>query len=246
MTKVVAIIPSRLESSRVHQKPLVDICGMPMIAHIYHRAILSDILDDVWVATDSELIIEQVEKYGGKALLTSNQHQNGTERVAEAASLLGADRVVLVNGDEALLDPTHIADSYNALLNSDAQAAMLVNQFDKHGSTSDFKVVLNYKNEIMYISRADIPCGARIPIKSRFKAYHILAFRKGFLDIYSKMAKSPLEKIEDHEHLRILENGYKMVAKQVESSAISVDTLEDLEFVRRQMYVDPYFQRYRT
>ena len=245
MTKIVAIIPSRLESSRIPKKPVVDILNIPMVAHVYHRTCLSTLLDDVWVATDSEVVKNKVQEFGGKAILTSDQHKNGTERLAEAAKNIDADFVILVNGDEALLNPAHIEESYDALVKSDADASILVNPFYKTNSPSDFKVVLNRKNEVMYISRGDIPCDARNPLEYRLKAYHIMTFRRDFLDVYAGFEKSPMECIEDHEHLRIIENGYKLIARQVDSSAISVDTLDDLEFVRSQMPTDSVYLQYK-
>jgi 3-deoxy-manno-octulosonate cytidylyltransferase (CMP-KDO synthetase) len=216
-----------------------------MVAHVYHRAKLSPILDDVWVATDSELVKHTVETFGGKAIITSSTHANGTERLAEAATNIKSKYVVLVNGDEALLNPDYIEKSYTALTKSDAQASILVNPFRKTNSPSDFKVVVNLKNEVMYISRGDIPCDARNPVDYRFKAYHIMTFHRDFLDVYAKLDKTPMESIEDHEHLRIIENGYKIIACKVESSAVSVDTEDDLDFVRVEMINDPFFQRYK-
>lgn len=246
MSRIIAIIPSRLESSRINRKPLADILGLPMVVHVYYRALLSPILDDVWVATDSTEVKSVVEKFGGKAILTSANHTNGTERIAEAVSNMEADVVVLVNGDEALLNPDYIETSYQTLVQSDAEASILVNPFYKVSSPSDFKVVLNLKNEVMYISRGDIPCDARHPVPHRLKAYHIMAFRRDFLNVYAALDKTPMESIEDHEHLRIIENGYKIVACKVESSAVSVDTPGDLEYVREQMPQDPYFSTYRN
>jgi 3-deoxy-manno-octulosonate cytidylyltransferase (CMP-KDO synthetase) len=242
--KIVGIIPSRLKSTRVPNKPLADILGTPMIVHVYKRASLSLILDEVIVATDSEEIQSVVQQYGGKAVLTSDKHLNGTERIAEVAASMEADVFVLINGDEALLNPEHIQDSVDTLLQSDADSSILVLDFYKKNSPGDFKVVLNAQNEVMYISRNDIPSDARNEVKSMLKAYHILSFRKDFLMKYATMEKSPMEKIEDHEHLRIIENGFKLKAKKVESSSISVDTPEDLAYVRRVMPDDSFYLKY--
>ena len=244
--KVIAFIPSRLSSFRLPDKPLIDICGLPMVVHVYRRALLSDVLDDVWVATDSLKIKEVVEGYGGKVILTSSDHKNGTERLAEAVEHVDCDIAMLVNGDEALVNPDYIEDSFAALLNApDASASILVNRFYKDNSPGDFKFVLNLKKEVMYISRGDIPCSVRNPVEYRYKGYHVMAFRKDFLAQYANWGKTPIEKIEDHEHLRILEHGYKIQATEVYSTAVSVDTPEDLAFVREQMIRDPFFARYR-
>ena len=242
--KVVGIIPSRLHSTRVPNKPLVDIHGLPMIVHVYKRACMSDVLDDVIVATDSEEIKQVVEAHGGKAMLTSPDHQNGTERIAEVAENMELDIAVLINGDEAILNPEHIRDSVEALQESDAGTSILVLDFMKRNSPGDFKFVLNKNNEVMYISRNDIPSDARNEVTSMLKGYHILSFKKDMLLAYAKMEKTPMEKIEDHEHLRLIENGYKLVARKVESNSISVDTPDDLAYVKEVMKTDPYFKQY--
>ncbi len=215
-----------------------------MVVHVYKRAKLASVLADVIVATDSEKIKAVVEGHGGKAILTAKTHQNGTERIGEAARSIECDYVVLINGDEALLNPEYIRVSVDTLINSDASVSLLVNEFTKVRSPSDFKVVLNLRDEVMYISRADIPSDARHPVATRLKAYHIMTFRKAFLETYAQLPKSPMEAVEDHEHLRVIENGYKIKAARVESVAVSVDTPDDLEFTRQQMVNDRFYRRY--
>ena len=145
------------------------------------------------------------------------------------------DVYVLINGDEALLDPKHISIAVDTLIKNDADASMLVCKFHKRNSPSDFKVVLNSKNELMYISRGDIPCEARNSAPFFLKAYHIMAFKKKTIIDYSLMEKSKLELIEDHEHLRLIENGYRIACAFVESNSISVDNENDLIYVREQI-----------
>ena len=244
MAKIIGIIPSRLHSTRVPNKPLVDICGLPLIVHVYNRASLSKILDEVIVATDSVEIANVIEAHNGKAILTSLDHKNGTERIAEVSKQIDCDYVVLINGDEALLNPNYIEASTKALIESNANASILINKFYKKQSPGDFKVIVNKFNEVMYISRGDIPSDARNEVPYYFKAYHILTFRKDFLLKYAEMEKSPMEKIEDHEHLRIIENGYKLIAKEVDSDAVSLDTPQDLEYIRNKMLSDKYFKQY--
>lgn len=244
MNKIIGIIPSRLKSTRVPNKPLVDIHGIPLIIHVYKRALLSKILDDVIVATDSEIIATEVKKNDGKAVLTSSSHRNGTERIAEVAKNIDCDNVVLINGDEALLNPDHISVSVKALMKSNAHASILINKFYNANSPNDFKVVLNKYNQVLYISRQDIPGNFRNKCKFYYKAYHILSFQKEFLLNYAKMEKTPLEKIEDHEHLRIIENGFRLIAKEVKSEAVSLDTYDDLEYIKKKMLKDEWFIKY--
>ena len=223
MKKIIGIIPSRLQSSRLPRKPLKKIHGRPMIIHVLERAKLCTDLSEIYVATDSEEIAKVVKRYHGKAILTSIHHKNGTERMAEAIQDLEGDIFVQIMGDEALLNPAHISDSIEAFRSSkDASASVLVTEFRKENSWGDFKAVLNLNNEIMYISRGDIPCAIRNPVDYRLKIYHLTCFSRDVLEKYSSMPKSPLEKIEDHEFLRLIENGYKIVAKKVDSPSISV------------------------
>lgn len=244
--KTVAILPARLESSRLPRKVLADICGLPMIVHVYKRCLLAKNLDDVYVATDSSEIKMAVEKHSGKVIMTSQKHETGSDRIAEAARSLDADIVVNVQGDEALVDPISIDKAVVGLQeNLEINVSILVNSFSKRGSSSDIKVVVNERNEVMYFSRADIPSDARTENPLLLKAYHIVPFRKNFLLEYASWEKGFLEEIEFNEYLRILEKGYKILAIQVESDAISVDTPEDLEYVRHEMSNDPYFLQYQ-
>ena len=245
MGRSVAIIPARLESSRLPNKVLADILGLPMIVHVFKRCSLAKSLDAVYVATDNNKIRKVVEQYGGEVIMTSAEHQTGTDRIAEAAQDIDADIVVNVQGDEALVNPEYIDKAVDSLVNSSgADVAILVNPFNKRNSPSDIKAVLNEHDEIMYLSRADIPSDARVNNPQMLKAYHIVPLRKDFLLKYAKWEKTELEQIEFNEYLRILEKGYKIQAVRVESDAVSVDTEQDLEFVRGKMKTDKVSQLY--
>ena len=245
MGKVVAIIPSRLESSRLPRKALADILGIPMIVRVFKRCLFAEKLDEVYVATDSIEIKEVVESFGGKVIMTSSEHETGTDRIAEAAQTIAADIIVNVQGDEALVNPQYIDKVVSALQESpQTNVAILVNPFNKRNSPSDIKVVLNENNEIMYLSRADIPSDARVENPTLLKAYHIVPFRKDFLLQYSKWGKSKLEQIEFNEYLRILEKGYTIKAVHVDSDSISVDTAEDLDYVIDKMKSDKLILEY--
>ena len=244
-TKTVAILPARIESSRLPRKALLDICGLPMIIHVYRRCLLASKLDEVYVATDSSEIKECVESHGGMVIMTSSRHQTGTDRIAEAAKNIDAEIIVNVQGDEAMVNPLYI-DKVVAELqtNSDINVGILVNPYSKSNSPSDIKVVLNKNNDVLYLSRSDIPSNSRFDDPPMLKAYHIVPFRKKFLLQFTKLEKGSLEKIEYNEYLRILEHGYRIRAVQVESDAVSVDTIEDLEYVRKEMLKDKWFSQY--
>lgn len=246
--KIIGMIPCRMESSRLPGKPLIDICGLPMIAHVLKRCHMSKLLDDVYVATDSDEISDVVKSFNGKVIMTSPSHKNGTERIAEASESIDADIIVNIQGDEALVKPEHIDTAINCLIQnySKAQVAILINKFNKKNSKSDIKVVVNQQNEVMYFSREDIPSSSRANHDGMFKAYHVVPFKKSFLIEFSNWNETPLEKIEYIEFMRILEKGHNIVTEVVDSSALSVDTKEDLDFVINKMRFDKIFQQYKV
>ncbi len=245
--KVIGIIPSRLKSSRLPNKALIDIDGLPMVIHVLKRAGLSPVLDDVLVATDSKEIVNMVKRHGGTAVMTSPRHATGTDRIAEVASSIDADIVVNIQGDEPLLNPDHIDKVVRPLLDDEElQVAVLVTPYKKKISFSDIKAVLDLTGNILYCSRSDLPSDARTSVDTMQKMCFIVPFRKDFLLKFASWEQAPLEKIEFNEYLRILEHGYKIKAVQVESAHISVDTPKDLEIVRRLMKTDLIRKSYMT
>jgi len=243
--KVVGIIPVRLKSSRLPQKALLEIEGLPMILHTYKRALLSKNLDAVYVATDSEKIKSIIEAEDGQVIMTGSHHQTGSDRIAEAARRINAEIIVNIQGDEPLLDPFHVDKVVQPLLDQkDVQVAVLVMPYSQRGRLSDIKAVLDLNDDILYCSRADLPSDARCKADTMWKMCFIVPFRKDFLLQYSSWQQTPLEKIEFNEYLRILEKGFKIRAVKADFAQISVDTPEDLEIVREKMKADLIKQRY--
>lgn len=243
--KIVGMIPVRMESTRLPSKAIRDIYGLPMIIHTLKRTLLAKELDEVYVVTDSEEIKELVELHDGQVIMTGSHHQTGSDRLAEAASKIEANIIVNIQGDEALVNPRHIDQSIQGLINSDAQVSILLTKFSKKNSSGDIKAVVNLKNEIMYISRNDLPSDARVKVPQMLKAYHVVSFRKDFLIKYALLEQTPLEKIEYNEYLRILEHGYKIQGVMVDSDSISVDTQEDLLQVTEVMKIDKIYPSYK-
>jgi len=241
---IVAIIPVRLESSRLPQKALKEIEGLPMIIHTMKRTQLASSLDEVYIATDNAIISDLVKKHGGKVIMTSKNHKTGSDRIAEAAEKIDAEIIVNVQGDEPLVRPEHIDAGVNAIKNSEISVSILLTKFSKKNSPSDIKAVINKKDEILYLSRADIPSTARHDHDDFLKAYHVVSFRKQFLMEYSRLQISSLESIEYNEYLRILENGNKIQGVIVNSNAISVDTEDDLKYVKKLMLKDTLKHKY--
>ena len=239
------VIPSRLESSRLPGKALADICGIPLILHVYYRSCLSNLVKNVYVATDSQEIADVVSGAGGNVIMTSALHKNGTERVAEAVSNIDSDFIVNVQGDEALVNPLYIDTCLESLsCDPQASASILVNKYNKSNSISDIKTVVDKNGYVMYFSRSDIPFCVGSFEQQYLKAYHVVSCRRNFLLTYPHLTQDQLELAESNEYLRILVHGYKIKTVEVESAAVSVDTTEDLVYVRNMMQLDPYFKTY--
>eukprot|EP00889_Picochlorum_renovo_P006333 jgi/Picre1/33363/NNA_008687.t1 len=244
--KVVIVIPARIGSKRVKRKALVDIEGVSMITHVYMRTKMNPIVDEVIVATDSNEIILEIERQGGKTFKSQHVHQNGTERASEVCATIYADIYVVIFGDEPLLDPLNITDVVSEFSKKEQDMCILSIPYSKCLSPSDVKIVSNSLGEVLYLSRADIPYG-KFGSGPRMlqKAYHIAAFTKHTLLEFKRLGKSPLEEVEDIEHLRLIEHGFKIRHIEVSGDSISVDTEEDLEFVRSKMRCDNLFQAYK-
>jgi 3-deoxy-manno-octulosonate cytidylyltransferase (CMP-KDO synthetase) len=243
--KIVGVIPSRLSSTRLPNKPMADILGMPMIAHVIQRSQLCKTLDDLYVVTDSLEICDVAKQYNCKYLLTKEKHNTGTDRIGEVISKLDADIIVNIQGDEALVTPADIDAASQILINRpDIEMGMLATKFFNASSPSDVKVALNLLNEIIYFSRADIPLQAPSPSRSFFKAFHVVSFTKEGLRKFCALDQTPIEKIESIEYMRAIENNIKIGCTIVESSALSVDTPQDLEVVRRLMEQDRLVKKY--
>jgi len=243
--KAVGIIPARLQSSRLPNKALVDIAGLPMVVHTYKRAALAKKLADVYVATDSELIKEAVESYGGKVIMTGTHHQTGSDRIAEACRSIECDIVINIQGDEPLVNPDHIDAIVEPLIKDPSiQISVGVTPYHKKNSPSDIKAVLDLDDNILYCSRADLPSNARTPVNEMLKMCFVVPFRKEFLLKYTSLKPTPLETIEYNEYLRVLEYGIKIKAVRIKDAKISVDTPDDLEEVRKLMQKDRLKKKY--
>ena len=235
---VVAIIPARLAATRLPNKPLADILGQTMIQRVYARALRASCLADVLVATPDREIVDAVEAFGGRAVLTSREHRSGTDRVAEAARGLPAEIGVIVNvqGDEPLLDPGMI-DAVAAPLLADPSVVMASLMCPlPTGRESDpavVKVVCDLGGFALYFSRSPLPFrrDAASPYAPR-QHVGLYAYRRDFLQRLTELPPTPLEQAESLEQLRVLEHGYRIRMVETDHAPESVDTPEDLERVR--------------
>lgn len=242
------VIPARYASTRLPAKPLLDIAGKPMIAHVCERAFEAN-AEEIIIATDDARIMEAVTKLGFQAVMTCENHESGTERIAEVAEKLGwSDDTIIVNlqGDEPLLPAEYICQVAHALASQSqagiATLAATIHELQEMFNPNAVKVVLDKNGYALYFSRAPIPWNRAefsIPPTPDFRTQgfrHIglYAYRVDFLKKYCDWEKSPLEQIEALEQLRILWHGEKILVQVVEKTPpAGVDTTEDLQRVRK-------------
>ncbi|MBU1014873.1 3-deoxy-manno-octulosonate cytidylyltransferase [Patescibacteria group bacterium] len=234
--KVVGIIPARYASTRLPGKPLVEIAGKTMLQRTYEQAVKSHLLDEVVVATDDERILNHVVSFGGKALMTSREHQTGTDRVAETARHFSkAEIIVDVQGDEPLVHPSAIDAVVEAMLeNPDILITNLIAQASEEDAddVSIVKAVYDKDGFALYFSRSRIPFPRQDPC-SYYKVKDVYGFRPAFLKLLASLPQTTLEKAESVEQNRVLEHGYKLKLVLTPYDFQGVNTPEDLEKVRR-------------
>lgn len=237
------VIPARYASTRLPGKPLLNIAGKPMIAHVCERAVEAG-AEDIVVATDDLRIFDTVVNLGIKALMTHPDHQSGTERIAEVAHHYGwqaQDIIVNLQGDEPLIPANYICEVAVALAGQElagiATLAAKILDAEEVSNSNAVKVVLDKNNYALYFSRATIPhCRDIVNRASTTYLRHIgmYAYTVDFLNRYCAWQASPLEAIESLEQLRILWHGDKVLVKVVDKTpAAGVDTHEDLLRVER-------------
>jgi 3-deoxy-manno-octulosonate cytidylyltransferase (CMP-KDO synthetase) len=242
--KVVAIIPARMESSRFPGKPLAKILDLPMIEHVRRRVCLSKTVDDVWVATCNQEIVDAVESFGGRAVMTANTHERCTDRVEEAMQKIEGDLVVIVQGDEPLLDPDILGMLIKPMLKGHKiQCTNLISVIDKEEDLSDMdivKAVLDGSNYILYYSRSPIPYKRVRSNCPMYRQTGLSAFTKSFLQKYSKLPPTPLEIAESVDFLRILEHRYPILGVIFRQETAGVDRPDDIGKVEEILRKDPY------
>jgi 3-deoxy-manno-octulosonate cytidylyltransferase (CMP-KDO synthetase) len=232
---IVIVIPARYGSTRLPGKPLVPIAGTSMIRRVYERAKLSKMATHVIVATDDDRIIKAVQAFGGEARMTRTEHRTGTERVAEVAAHSDGQIFVNVQGDEPLLNPEVVDTAINAILQEPAaQIATVATPIKVPGDIMDpniCKTVLDFDDNALYFSRAPIPwvrdTAGKVQAR-HLKHLGLYVFQRDALLEYPTLPQGTLEKIEQLEQLRWLENGWKIRVAEVEHDSVSVDVPEDV------------------
>jgi 3-deoxy-manno-octulosonate cytidylyltransferase (CMP-KDO synthetase) len=242
-------------SSRFPGKPMKDICGMPMIGHVYKRVKMSKTLSEVYVATCDEEIYDYIESIGGKAVMTSDCHERCSDRCAEAMLKIEmetgekCDIMVMVQGDEPLTFPEMIDEAVEPMMQDTSlvitNLVADLESIEAFENPNEVKVVMDKKGFALYFSREPIPSRKKgvldVPMK---KQVCVIPFTRDFLLEYNAMEPTPLEIIESVDMMRILENGEKVKMIPTAYKTKAVDTQEDLDVVALQMQKDILFKGY--
>jgi len=237
---VIVVIPARHASTRFPGKPLASIGGKPMIQHVVEGVQQARLVSQVVVATDENDIKKAVESFGGQAVLTRHDHRTGTDRVAEVAAHLAADVYVNVQGDEPLIDPGTVDSLVEAIIGDAAiQVATCCTEILQPNDIMDpniVKVVRDFDGNALYFSRAPIPWvrdTAETAEPRHWKHLGLYAFRRAALLEFPTLPPGDLERVEQLEQLRWIENGFHIAVVETDYDAVSVDVPADVERVEK-------------
>jgi 3-deoxy-manno-octulosonate cytidylyltransferase (CMP-KDO synthetase) len=240
--KIIAVIPARYASTRFPAKLMQDLGGKTVILRTYEAAINTQLFDDVFVVTDSELIYDEIVSNGGKAIRSIKEHESGSDRIAEAVENLDVDIVINVQGDEPFIDASPLAKVIEVFKNDTSKQvdlASLMREIKNEAeinNPNNVKVVVDQNGFALYFSRSVIPYPREKNVGVRYMQHiGIYAFRKqALLDFYSFPMKS-LEASEKLEQLRYLEFGKRIKMVETTHVGIGIDTAEDLEKARKML-----------
>ena len=236
--KFIAIIPARYASTRFPGKPLAILGGKPVIQRVYEQA--ATVLEEAYVATDDERILQCVEQFGGRAVMTRSDHKSGTDRIEEAAEKIGTDADVIINiqGDEPFIHPSQIKTLMGLFDNNETQIGTLGKRFDSMEAATNPnspKIVTDLQGFALYFSRSVIPFvrgqeqQAWLQHFPYLKHLGLYAYRREVLRQVTQLPQSPLEIAESLEQLRWLESGYRIRVGLTDVETVGIDTPEDLQ-----------------
>ncbi|MBT5400540.1 3-deoxy-manno-octulosonate cytidylyltransferase [bacterium] len=237
--KIIGVIPCRYQSSRFPGKSLALINGKPMMWHVYQRALESNILDEVYIATDDQRIVKVANEHNLKTVMTSNKHETGTDRVAEVASQIQADYYINIQGDEPFIEPEAIKLVAQAIIDCDNPLVQAANAYTSMQDISDVvdtntvKVIMDVNQRALAYSRQPIPYPKANTAKYS-KQLGLYAFKQSGLQVFSENLPASLEKVEGVEMYRLLEHGYSIQMVKTNDVSISVDTPSDLKRVQKK------------
>lgn len=230
--KVIALIPARYNSTRFPGKLMAILGGKSVIKRTYEQAINMKLFDSVYVLTDSDIIYNEINSFGGKVLMSKGNYETGTDRIAEIAKDLEADVFINIQGDEPFIAKEPLAKIIEQFNDENIKVCSLVQilkERDLIENPNYVKVVLDKNNDSLYFSRSPIPyLRDNYPFQSFYEHVGVYAFRKNELMKFAEWEQTELEKAEKIEALRFLENGVKIRMLVTEYMGIEIDTPEDL------------------
>ena len=234
--KVVAMIPARLASSRLPEKMILDLCGLPVILRTYEAVKATGLFDEVIIVTDSKKIATLTEGHGATTILSKKDHETGSDRIAEAAESVPADIIINVQGDEPFIDSNSLSALIQCFREDHEElidlASLMVAIADKTyiDNPNVVKVVTDLTGKALYFSRSAIPFHRDpSPLSRCYKHKGVYAFRRSALLEFPKLIMGPLERAEKIEAIRYLEHGKRLQMIETSVDAPGIDTRADLE-----------------
>ncbi|WP_197062657.1 3-deoxy-manno-octulosonate cytidylyltransferase [Muricauda sp. MAR_2010_75] len=230
------MIPARYQASRFPAKLMQDLCGKPVIVRTYEAAINTGLFDAVYVVTDSTIISDVISKMGGNVVMSKNEHQSGSDRIAEAVEDMDVDIVINVQGDEPFIDGESLGKIIEVFKKDDKKEIDLaslmtpITDWEEISNPNTVKVIVDNQNCALYFSRSPIPYPRDKEVDATYyKHKGIYAFRKRALMDFQRLPMLPLEAKEKIEAIRFLEYGKKIKMVETHVTGIEIDTPEDLE-----------------
>ncbi|MEO2053052.1 MAG: 3-deoxy-manno-octulosonate cytidylyltransferase [Allomuricauda sp.] len=234
------MIPARYQASRFPAKLMQDLGGKPVIVRTYEAAVNTQLFDEVYVVTDSEVISEVISAIGGKVIMSKEQHESGSDRIAEAVEDMEVDIVINVQGDEPFIDAVSlekIIDVFKADTEREIDLASLmtpISEWEEIANPNTVKVIVDNQNFALYFSRSPIPYPRDKEVEATYyKHKGIYAFRKQALMDFKRLPMLTLEAKEKIEAIRFLEYGKKIKMVETHVTGIEIDTPEDLDRARQ-------------
>ena len=230
-----ALIPARLNSTRLEKKLLKDLCGVPLIVRTYKNIVKTNLFNEVIVVTDSDEIIDVLVKNDIKFLKSKNEHKTGTDRIAEFSNEFKSDIIVNIQGDEPFInknDLKKIIEVFNNDIDNKIDIVSLMISLKSNNdiiNPNNVKVIVDKNNNSIYFSRNVIPFNRSNYKIKYFKHVGIYAFRNSFLNEFKNYIQSDLEKTEMIEAIRVIENGKKIKMIEIFNEHISIDTIDDFK-----------------
>ncbi len=231
--KKIAFIPARYAATRFPGKLMQKIGDQSIISMVYNNAREMELFDDVVVATDSDIIAEEIDRIGGKFIKSKHEHQSGSDRIAEACKNMQVDVVVNIQGDEPFIKKQPLEDLLKSFKDETVRVASLMQKFPDNESLENsniVKVVCNRFNDALYFSRSVIPYKRNKSVEEVFYRHvGVYAYRKDVLLQFTEWPMGVLEKMEMLEQLRYLENGVSIRMVETNEASVGIDTPEDLK-----------------